>query len=966
MQNLADKILKTINIQGFYANYFQVHKQSGDEWHCKCCFHDDNVESLSINISTGLYKCFVSSCPAFDGGNIFKFYELFHKIDFKATLVRLANELGIEIEKPKKEKKIPLKEEQVEQFMKMLDSHQNIKNFLVSSRGFTEKTIKQFKLGFDGSRVAIPIYNKEGHLINIRKYSAKSKGGEKMIGITGYNEARLFPIENLQQDEILICEGEMDCILANQLGFNAITVTSGAGTWKEHFTPYFKDKEVVICYDIDEAGKRGAEKVADILIKAAKTVKVVNLPINPEQVPKGDFSDYILNMGYTAQDFENLVQATLLYGQKIDIPKDENIYDVHLSQAAKAQYFQKHVAFEVIVAGKDAQPYIIPKKIALHCSPYDEKCRGCVLSAKGGEYAFDFDEKDNFLLHLINVTSQQQKGIIKQIIGIKSRCNAFTYDTLETMNIEELRVIPHIDFSSVDKEYVNRNVFYVGSGAQTNTRYRMTGITVVDPRNQKATQLIYQIEGSMDEISSFKMTPEILKELKIFQPEKTIEEKLNDIYTDFETNVTRIFQRKEFHLIIDLIYHTALQFYFQNKLIKGWGEALIIGDTATGKSTLIQNIINHYQLGERMDSKNATRSGLIGGMSESGTTKRYWVNWGRIPLNDRRLLVLEEIKAMDPELIAKMTDMRSSGIAEVSGIAMGKTNARTRLIWLSNPRSNMKLESYQYGVDIVKELIGSLEDIRRFDLVLLLRSADVDNKFLNMRSKDMPDYPHKYHSELCRKLITWAWSRTPTEIKFTEAAEDNVIKYASILTSKCVSSIPIVEAGDIRLKLARLSVALAARLFSCSEDGLKIIVKVEHVDFIYKELVKIYKSKNLDYFRFIKTEGRMEITPKLIRETEILLGSAEGLFDFLINIRFFTQKELMEMVGIDRKDSQSIIHNFFKKQLIIRKGHHGYTKTPVFIEITKIIQDKIEELPENITDVFGGTVEKVGKDEKIL
>ena len=964
MQNLADKILKIINVQGFYAKYFQVHKQSGDEWHCKCCFHDDNVESLSINISNGLFKCFVSICPAFDGGNIFKFYELYHKIDFKATLVRLANELGIEIEKPKKEKKTPLKEDQVEQYMKMLDSHQNVKNFLISGRGLTEKTLKQFKLGFDGSRVAIPIYNKEGHLVNIRKYSAKSKGGEKMMGITGYNEARLYPIENLQNDPVFIMEGEMDCMLANQLGFNAITVTSGAGTWKEHFTPYFKNKEVFICYDIDEAGKRGAEKIAETLNKIAKTIKIISLPISPDQIPTGDFSDYVINMGYTAQDFENLVLGSPAYGQKIDVPKDDKVYEVHLSQAAKAQYFQKHVSFEVIVAGKDAQPYIIPKKIVIHCNPYDEKCRGCIMSTKNGEYSFDFNEKDNFLLHLINVTSQQQKGIIKQILGIKSRCNAFTYDTLENMNIEELRAIPHIDFSSVDKEYVNRNLFYVASGAQTNTRYKMTGITVVDPRNQKATQLIYQIEGAMDEISSFKMTPEIKKQLKIFQPEGSIEEKLSEIYTDFETNVTRIFQRKEFHLIIDLIYHTCLQFYFQDKLIKGWGEALVIGDTATGKSTLIQNIINHYQLGERMDSKNTTRSGLIGGMSESGTSKRYWVNWGRIPLNDRRLLVLEEIKAMDPDLIAKMTDMRSSGIAEVSGIALGKTNARTRLIWLSNPRSNMKLEGYQYGVDIIKELIGSLEDIRRFDLILLLRSSDVENKYLNMKSVDMPNFPHKYRSEFCKRLITWIWSRNPTEIEFTKDAEDKIIEYATVLTDKYVSSIPIVEAGDIRLKLARLSVAMAGRLFSCSKDGLKIVVEAIHVNFIYKQLLSIYKSKNLDYLRFIKTEGRMKITDNLITETEGLLQAAEGLFDFLLNVKFFTQKDLQQMVGIDSQQAQDIIYKFFRKRLIVRKGHHGYTKTPSGIEVMKIIQDKEEMTPTEISKIFGGKIIK--KDETLF
>jgi len=213
---------------------------------------------------------------------------------------------------------------------------------------------------------------------------------------------------------------------------------------------------------------------------------------------------------------------------------------------------------------------------------------------------------------------------------------------------------------------------------------------------------------------------------------------------------------------------------------------------------------------------------------------------------------------------------------------------------------------------------------------LLLRSSDVENKFLNMKSVDMPDFPHKYRSELCKRLITWVWSRTPSQVEFTTEAEDKVIEYASILTDKYTSGIPIVEAGDIRLKLARLSVALAGRLFSC--------------------------SKNLDYLRYIKTEGRMKVTDDLVRETEKLLSLAEGLFDFLLNVKFFTQKDLQQMVNIDNHGAQDIIYKFFRKRLIVRKGHHGYTKTPTGIEVMKIIQDQEEMTPTEISKLFGGKI----------
>jgi len=106
----------------------------------------------------------------------------------------------------------------------------------------------------------------------------KPKGKAKMISFKiGSGSARLFPIENIKHDTILLTEGEMDCLLAIQMGYNAMTTTGGANTWRAQWNSLFKDKTVLICYDIDKAGQAGAEKVARNLYGIAKQVKIIKV-----------------------------------------------------------------------------------------------------------------------------------------------------------------------------------------------------------------------------------------------------------------------------------------------------------------------------------------------------------------------------------------------------------------------------------------------------------------------------------------------------------------------------------------------------------------------------------------------------------------------------------------------------------------------------------------------------------------
>ena len=94
----------------------------------------------------------------------------------------------------------------------------------------------------------------------------------------------------------------MDCMLANQLGYPAITITGGAGTWTEKFSAAVAGKTIRICYDIDGAGRKGAAKVCRAIYRIVKEVKDINLPIT--EPANADFTNYIVDNGYTKKDFD--------------------------------------------------------------------------------------------------------------------------------------------------------------------------------------------------------------------------------------------------------------------------------------------------------------------------------------------------------------------------------------------------------------------------------------------------------------------------------------------------------------------------------------------------------------------------------------------------------------------------------------------------------------------------------------
>jgi hypothetical protein len=290
---------------------------------------------------------------------------------------------------------------------------------------------------------------------------------------------------------------------------------------------------------------------------------------------------------------------------------------------------------------------------------------------------------------------------------------------------------------------------------------------------------------------------------------------------------------------------------------------------------------------------------------------------------------------MDPSVISKLTDMRSSGIAEISKIEKTRTNARTRLIWISNARSDRQIMAYNFGIEAIRELIGSLEDIRRFDLAITVASGEVPKSVLNMAQRNRPSHAHLYTTDLCRDLILWAWSRSDTEVYFPAETVDACLAGAGQLSEKFISSIPLVEPADQRLKLMRLATALAARTFS-TEDNATIIVRPCHVTAVVRFLEAQYSKASfgyLEYSRLLKGDQQLGDEATVLEAVKAMPYAAD-VCKQLLEVQGFTIFDIMAWTELDRDQAQTVISVLARKNAI-KRGQGFYIKTPAFIALLR-------------------------------
>lgn len=816
-------------------------------------------------------------------------------------------------------------------------------------RCISDTTIKFRRLGVDKGRITIPIPNIRGDWVNVRSYLPGATGAEKMRNMRGRGEVRLYPEDQLRHPRLMITGGEIKALAGierlNEIGVGVLCATQAEGLLPPELLKKFAGKPTYVAMDVDAHGRAANEANLRALHPICPEVYDVIWPLDTATYPKGDLNDFLAAGGNLCELIESLEPWKPTLAGRL---ADEEPEDVTLSQAGHARYTGKRVKMRAIVQAMGTAGYPIPKEVTVKCNkdagPY---CALCPVWPSL-DMKFQVPAESDAILECIDSPKSRLRDALIGALGIPRLCRVSEFQADTHYNAEDVRLVPQLEITSRAADTKMQPAICVGEGLQLNESYELTGRMYPHPATQQATLLISKYETTQDALSTYK--PEGLDVLTKFRPaEWTIESlqtKLDHIYSDFEQSVTRIKFRRDMHLLMDLAYHSALHIKMSGKYHKGWVDVLIVGDSAQGKSECAEALQKHYGLGEIMSCKNATVPGILGGLSQMGT--KWFVAWGMLVMHDKRLLILEEAKGMSTEMIGRLTDTRSRGVAELQKIEKRKAPARCRLIWLSNvrPERPRPVSSYGYPVEVVKELIGSLEDVRRFDACLIQSADDVNAAELQQWKMSLNGSHTQYDPDICRALILWAWTRGPDEVIIDKHVSDVLIQEAARLCERFTEAIPLVDRGSMSFKLARLATALAARTFSTSDDMQSIVVRECHARYISNFLDEVYSRPSFGYLSYTKS---VRAETELIDPTQLEaiirnLAYPRDFAESILRTEFVDVQDIQDWCACDQRDARDLLSMLVRKHALNRE-RAGYRKSSGFVSFLKSLVDA-KSLPE--------------------
>lgn len=275
---MANHILAKLDVVDMVRMYHPEYEPDGS---VKCPRHDDKNASLHISMEG---KAYCHGC-GWKASNIIDLHAKYSGITYAESRKQLYYQVV---------NAIP--EGRFERYHDMLmnDVHHPAWAWL-KHRRISRQAVLSYKIGYDPDRdrITIPILDQFSTCVNIREaaYNPNRESRCKMTNLKGHGDVRLYP-EWLAVNEhkLLLVEGEWDCLTGRELGLPAVTWTGGASAWSDEYAWLLKDKDIMVLYDADQAGREGAARVAEKIRKLGSRVNVL--------VPKSFSSGKDLNDWY--------------------------------------------------------------------------------------------------------------------------------------------------------------------------------------------------------------------------------------------------------------------------------------------------------------------------------------------------------------------------------------------------------------------------------------------------------------------------------------------------------------------------------------------------------------------------------------------------------------------------------------------------------------------------------------------
>ncbi len=327
---IIEEVRERNDIVDVISGYVKLQKR-GSTYFGLCPFHNEKTASFSVTPSKQMYYCF--GCGK--GGNVFTFLMEYENFTFQEAVKQLADRAGIRLPEADQSKEA---REAADRKALLLEINKNAAVYYyrklrtpsgkkameyLTGRGLSEETITSFGLGYSDkysselyrylkskgyadellkdaglfsfdekrgfsdkfwNRVMFPIMDANSRVIGFGgrvmgdgkpKYlnSPETQIFDKSRNLYGLNVAR-----KTRRKNFIICEGYMDVISMHQAGYtNAVASLGTALTSQQCSLISRYTKEVLVIYDMDDAGVRAALRAIPMLRQAGLMAKVVDL-----------------------------------------------------------------------------------------------------------------------------------------------------------------------------------------------------------------------------------------------------------------------------------------------------------------------------------------------------------------------------------------------------------------------------------------------------------------------------------------------------------------------------------------------------------------------------------------------------------------------------------------------------------------------------------------------------------------
>ena len=359
-QAFLDELIARSDIVDVVGSYVQLTRKGANLFGL-CPFHSEKTGSFSVSPDKQIYYCF--GCKK--GGGVVNFIMEEENLTFPDAVRFLAKRAGMEVPEEegdreagrRRQRLLDLNRDAARFYYQLLQQPEGraVQEYL-DKRRITRKTAVKFGMGasLDAWDVLLTAMTKKGYtkseLLEAGLVVQKKNGGlyDKfrnrlmlpVIDTKGdvvafgsrvldksepkymnssetpvYSKRRVLYGLNLakktKRPNIILCEGNLDIVTLHQAGFDNAVASMGTALTVEQTRLLSRfTKELVLCYDNDNAGKIATERALQILNDSEFSVKVLQLPrrlVDGEYV-KQDADDFIKFQGPDA--FERLLNGS--------------------------------------------------------------------------------------------------------------------------------------------------------------------------------------------------------------------------------------------------------------------------------------------------------------------------------------------------------------------------------------------------------------------------------------------------------------------------------------------------------------------------------------------------------------------------------------------------------------------------------------------------------------------------------